>query len=52
MQHVEVPIPMPKKDEVLIKVEAVGINPIDFKIQHGFLRPLAPKKFPHIPGNS
>ncbi|KAL8106578.1 quinone-oxidoreductase QR1, chloroplastic-like [Apium graveolens] len=51
LKNVEVPIPMPKKDEVLIKVEAVGINPIDFKIQHGFLRPLAPKKFPHIPGS-
>ncbi|MEI4855940.1 alcohol dehydrogenase catalytic domain-containing protein, partial [Klebsiella pneumoniae] len=28
---------------------AVGINPIDYKIQHGMLRPFAPKKFPHIP---
>ncbi|KAL1805700.1 hypothetical protein ACET3Z_028768 [Daucus carota] len=41
----------PTKDEILIKVEAIGINPIDFKIQHGFLRPIAPKKFPHIPGS-
>lgn len=49
LQYVEVPIPTPKKDEVLVKVEAVGINPIDYKIQHGMLRPFAPKKFPHIP---
>ncbi|KAL8089105.1 hypothetical protein AgCh_038758 [Apium graveolens] len=48
-KHVEVPIPIPKKGEVLVKVEAVGINPIDYKIQGGMLRPFVPRKFPHIP---
>ena len=50
LQHAEIPIPTPKKGEVLVKVEAVGINPIDYKIQGGFLRPFVPKKFPHVPG--
>lgn len=49
LQHVEVPIPIPKKGEVLVRVEAVGINPIDYKIQGGMLRPFVPKRFPHIP---
>lgn len=52
MQHVEVPIPTPIKDEVLIKVEAVSLNPIDWKIQKGLIRPFVPRKLPHIPGTS
>ncbi|KAJ0809765.1 putative NADPH:quinone reductase [Helianthus annuus] len=49
LKHVEVPIPAPRKDEILLKVEAASINPIDWKIQDGFARPLLPKKFPWIP---
>jgi hypothetical protein len=49
-QHVEVPIPTPKINEVLIKLEATSINPVDWKIQKGQLRALfIPRKFPHIP---
>lgn len=50
LQHVEVPIPNPKADEVLLKVEAATLNPVDWKIQKGMLRPLLPRKFPVIPG--
>lgn len=49
LKHVEVPIPAPKKDEVLIKVEAASINPVDWKIQKGMLRPFLPRKLPFIP---
>lgn len=45
----EVPVPTPKKDEVLLKLEAASINPVDWKIQKGMLRPLLPTKFPFIP---
>ena len=51
MQHAEVPVPAPAKDEVLLKLEAASLNPVDWKIQKGMLRPLFPRKFPHIPGN-
>ncbi|GLU07974.1 hypothetical protein SLE2022_249100 [Rubroshorea leprosula] len=50
LKHVEVPIPTPKKNEILLKVEAISLNPADWKIQQGALRPLCPRKFPHIPG--
>ncbi|XP_027336254.1 chloroplast envelope quinone oxidoreductase homolog [Abrus precatorius] len=50
IKHVEVPVPTPSKDEVLIKLEAASINPFDWKVQKGMLWPLLPRKFPYIPG--
>ncbi|CAJ2655335.1 unnamed protein product [Trifolium pratense] len=50
LKHVEVPVPTPKNNEVLLKLEATSINPVDWKIQNGFLRPFfLPREFPHIP---
>ncbi|GAU37969.1 hypothetical protein TSUD_269840 [Trifolium subterraneum] len=50
LKHVEVPVPTPKTNEVLLKLEATSINPLDWKIQKGLLRPiLLPRKFPYIP---
>uniref|UniRef100_A0A803PFY2 Alcohol dehydrogenase-like C-terminal domain-containing protein n=1 Tax=Cannabis sativa TaxID=3483 RepID=A0A803PFY2_CANSA len=46
LKHVEIPIPVPKKNEVLVKVEALALNPVDWKIQTGMLRPIYPHKFP------
>ncbi|KAL6851415.1 hypothetical protein ACP4OV_020348 [Aristida adscensionis] len=46
--YVEIPLPSLKKNEVLVKVEAASINPADWKIQKGMLRPFYPK-FPCIP---
>ncbi|KAJ4969192.1 hypothetical protein NE237_015893 [Protea cynaroides] len=51
LKHVEVPVPAPKKDEVLLKLEARSLNPVDWKIQKGMLRPLLPSKFPYIPAS-
>ncbi|CAM6008864.1 unnamed protein product [Sphagnum balticum] len=50
MQLVDVPVPKPKKGEVLVTVEAAGINTVDWKIQGGLLKHILPLKFPHIPG--
>ncbi|KAG1363460.1 Chloroplast envelope quinone oxidoreductase [Cocos nucifera] len=47
--HVKVPIPSPKKDEILLKLEATSINPVDWKFQKGVARPFLPPKFPFIP---
>lgn len=51
LKHVEIPVPIPKKDEVLIKTQAVAINPVDFKVQNGAFRPLYPKSFPCVPSS-
>jgi len=46
LKYEEAPQPSPEVDEVVIKVHASGVNPIDLKIRAG----LAQKKFPvHLP---
>ncbi|KAH0633492.1 hypothetical protein KY284_036278 [Solanum tuberosum] len=49
LKHVEVLVPTPNKDEVLIKLEATSLNPLDVKFQKGVARPFVPRKFPVIP---
>ena len=51
MQLVEVPVPEARKNELLLKLEAASINPVDWKEQKGMLRPFLPRKLPFIPGN-
>lgn len=50
MQVSSVPMPNPGNDEVLIKVMAAGINPVDYKIRDGSMKYIAPGKFPRTPG--
>lgn len=46
LQLQEVPVPVPAEDQVLIKVVASGVNPIDWKIREGFMK----HPLPYIPG--
>lgn len=51
LKHARVPIPNPAKDEVLIKLEATSLNPVDWKA-HGLralMRPFLANKSPLIP---
>ncbi len=38
--------PLPKESEVCIKVQAVSLNPIDYKMLHGDLKKVMPMSFP------
>ncbi|MDB6062458.1 MAG: hypothetical protein JWM78_2561 [Verrucomicrobiaceae bacterium] len=42
----EVPIPAPAADEVLVRVAAVGINPVDWKVREGYAKEFIPFHFP------
>ena len=45
-------LPMPKRDtgELLIKVHASSVNPIDYRLRSGEMKGLLPGGFPRIPG--
>jgi len=42
----ELPLPVPGSGEVLVKIKAAGINPIETKIREGFLAASWPATFP------
>jgi NADPH:quinone reductase-like Zn-dependent oxidoreductase len=42
--------PQPKENEILIKVTAATVNPMDMKIRSGALQTQIPLSFPFIPG--
>lgn len=50
LQYEDVPRPVPAPDEVLIKVYASGINPVDWKMRAGLAESLFPINLPFIPG--
>ncbi len=44
--------PEPKEGEVLVRVHAAGVNPMDWKIRSGALKDFMPKSLPYIPGDA
>jgi NADPH:quinone reductase-like Zn-dependent oxidoreductase len=46
----EAPVPEIGADEVLVRVKAVGINPLDLLLQGGKRREVFPLTFPYTPG--
>jgi NADPH:quinone reductase-like Zn-dependent oxidoreductase len=50
LKYEDAPRPEPQADEVLIRVHAAGVNPIDWKIRAGHLKDIFPVSFPLILG--
>lgn len=46
----EAPMPRPASDEVLVKVYATSVNPVDWKIREGMRKEKFPADLPLIPG--
>jgi alcohol dehydrogenase len=51
METREVPKPTAAPGELLIKVHAAGLNPLDYRLRQGRLRPLLRPKLPRVAGS-
>ena len=50
LRYEEVPVPESSEGQVLVRVQAASVNPIDFKLASGVYKDRMPVKFPWIPG--
>jgi NADPH:quinone reductase-like Zn-dependent oxidoreductase len=50
LKYEDAPRPEPQAGEVLVRVHAAGVNPIDWKVREGYMKDLWPHKFPLILG--
>jgi NADPH:quinone reductase-like Zn-dependent oxidoreductase len=51
LTYEDVPRPTPGPDEVLVRIHAASINPVDWKIRAGYLKEYIPLTLPIIPGS-
>lgn len=51
LKHVEIPVPTPGEGDVLLKLEATSLNPVDWKTHKlkALLNPLLPRQCPLVP---
>src|SRR5262245_9755285 len=50
LSYEDAPRPEPKDGEVLVRVVAAGVNPIDWKVRSGAMKSRIPLVLPWIPG--
>jgi NADPH2:quinone reductase len=50
LQLMDPPLPEVKENEILVKIKAAGVNPVDWKIREGYIKDLFPYEFPIILG--
>jgi NADPH:quinone reductase-like Zn-dependent oxidoreductase len=51
LQLAELARPEPQDHELLIRVRAAGVNPLDWKLRQGQMRLILRLKFPYVPGS-
>lgn len=50
LKEMDLPKPAPASGEVVVRVKAAGVNPVDWKVREGWLKDMFPHGFPLIPG--
>lgn len=50
LEYREHPVPEIDADQVLVRVKAAGLNPVDWKIREGYVAELFPHQLPIVPG--
>jgi len=50
LAYEDVPIPQIAEDEILVRVHAAGVNPVDWKVRQGYLKDFLVRQLPFIPG--
>jgi NADPH:quinone reductase-like Zn-dependent oxidoreductase len=50
LKYEDAPRPQPGQGEVLIRVHAASVNPIDWKVRAGYMKDFIPRSFPLILG--
>ncbi len=50
LKYEDAPVPEIQPDEVLVKIHASGVNPIDWKVRQGYMKEQAQRSFPLILG--
>ncbi|TPE46276.1 NADP-dependent oxidoreductase [Pontibacter mangrovi] len=49
--HVQtIDVPEPGEGEVMVRIKAAGVNPVDYAVREGYLKDFLPTQFPVIPG--
>lgn len=51
LSYDDVPTPEPQADEVLVRVHAAAVNPVDWKIREGYFKGMMPHQLPLILGS-
>jgi NADPH:quinone reductase-like Zn-dependent oxidoreductase len=50
LKYEDAPLPEPAQGEVLVRIHAAGVNPVDWKVREGYLKQFIPHKLPLVPG--
>jgi len=50
VEYADIPVPAPRAGELLLKVEAAGLNPVDWKIRSGRFPVVGEDKLPYVLG--